>query len=152
MTDQLLRQLMQQLPDEPSELIHKARQLRQKFHDELARSVQPAVNALSNDHAPGCLEDDRDFVAKLNDQMRSLGLTFREPRTLKPARLVVDTSGPENGERTRFRYCVRSPSGNWTNINSSYNVPVLDVIAAPAREENLSRSVRSRNIDGKGRG
>jgi hypothetical protein len=146
-----LNQLMHTLPEEPSQRLIEAQRLRLLFHERLALAVQPAVNGIASQHKSGCPENERNFAAELNDKMRMLGLTFREPRSLRPARLVVDTRGSEQGGDTRFRYCIRTDKGYWTNTNSSQDIPVLEVVPASPREENLARSVRAKKDFGRGR-
>lgn len=103
------------------------------FRGKLAAELAPALNARIQEMPHETYEQKKALANWVNEQLDSLGLAVKCPKTQLPARLHGDTgSWPEIG---RFQFQVATGKGRPTRTVSTDKLPVIELVDASSSKE-----------------
>ena len=139
-----MRESFHKLPKQYESAFARLQAASTTFHKELALAFEPLFNQKLREMPHDDLESKRRVCTWANEQLRMLGLTIRCPTTQRPAILVAIGSG-ESENAGRFRLETRDPDGRVARTVSSADVPELNLMEQPVREESFARSYRPRS-------
>ena len=108
------------------------------FHDEMARALEPRLNAEMDRRPHEELVEQRELAGWVNYVLRSLRLAIRCPRTGKPATMLVDYRDNDY-DLGRFRLEVRDDRGQSVKTVTSHELPVLQLREDRPRQQGSGR-------------
>jgi hypothetical protein len=142
---QAIKSLFAGLPESFEERYAKMQSLRRAFYAELAKQLEPTINAYARSQPQGTLEERSALASWINRTCRQTGLALVSAHSNQPAILISDVSG--RSKTKRFRFETTDPSGKRVRSGGSSEVPDLELMQAPLRVENFARDFQR---DGKG--
>ena len=116
-------------------------ELSHSFHRGLADAIGPGFNAHLQTMPHDTYEEKQAISSWCNHELRNLRLAIRCPRTHRPAILLADLRGHDDGA-SRFRLEIRDERGRKIRTYSSSELPAVDLMEDPPRREGLSRRWR----------
>jgi hypothetical protein len=134
------------LPDSYAERYAMMQSLRRSFYGELAKQLQPALNAYAKIQPKETWEERSALASWINQTLRQMGLVLVCPRTNRPAILISDMTGGSR-KKMHFRFQTAEPSGKRVRSAMSVELPDLELMQAPGRIENLAREFRNRGAN-----
>jgi hypothetical protein len=138
------------LPDSYAERYAMMQSLRRSFYAELAKQLEPALNAYAQSQPQETWEERAALASWINRTLRQTGLALICPRTNRPAILISDVTGG-NRRKMHFRFQTTEPSGRRVRSAMSLELPDLELTQAPLRVENLARDFRHEERDKRSR-
>lgn len=115
------------MPEEYAQTVDILRYVRHRFHDELARVIEPRLNQELSGMSLETEAEKRTVATWVNSQLRLLGLTIECPTTKMPGILIVDHAS--DAKRTaRFRIQVRREGGATRKSMATSKAPHLRII------------------------
>jgi hypothetical protein len=119
-----IRSLFHNLPGEFEAYCAELKSISSTFHEEMAHSLEPVLNAEIRQRPHGELREKQKIASSVNELLRSLRLAIRCPKTGGPAALIADWKDSEN-DRSRFRIALRDAHGRSVRTFTSYDIPDL---------------------------
>jgi hypothetical protein len=132
-----LRHVLKALPDDYAQAKAEAIELSRMFHEELARSMGPKLNAALEQMPRRTLVQCRSLASFANSELADLHLCIRCPRTGLGTVLFADIRDVEH-DTPRFRLQTRGGRGQVSRTYASHDLPVLELmgdIAGLSRKE-----------------
>jgi hypothetical protein len=130
--------LQQSYPENFSQLLNSARELRTAFHVSAASFLQKPFNVHLQSMPHETYEQKQAMASWANSQLRQLGLAIKCPKTGKPAILLADIKDA-NAVAGRFRLETRDDSGKRVRTLSSRVLPKFELMEDQVREEPLAQ-------------
>jgi hypothetical protein len=137
-----LESLFAGLPEAYGERYEALQALRQSFYRELAKHLQPVLNAQAKNQPHGTLQERSALASWINRTVRHAGLSLVCPRTNQPAILFSGTSG--RSRTMRFYFQITDESGKQVRTVGSEELPDLELGQARIRIENFAKEYRGR--------
>ena len=113
--------------------------MRHTFLQEIAAALEPRLNEHLQAQNMPTFTEKSEACKTVNRDLRALNLCVRCPSTQGPSMLSADYSYDGN-KNSRFRFQLLGSGRGNVRKDSSTTTPVLSLMEAPAREENLSMS------------
>jgi hypothetical protein len=142
--------LFTNLPAPYAERYAMMQSLRHSFYAELAKQLEPALNAYAKTQPQETWEERSTLASWINQTLRQSGLALVCPRTNRAAILISDMTGGSR-KKMHFRFQTTEPSGRRVRSGMSTELPDLELMQAPARIENLSKEYKSRGEEHRSR-
>jgi len=121
-----------------------------RFKAEIARQLEPALNAVVRSMPCSTLQDKQDIAVWVNQQARDLGLAVKSEKTQSPGVLFADLKDRQSNA-ARFRIDARGDDGRKVRSFLSYDLPYLELIEdAPRRETFVEQARRRRESRSRG--
>ena len=149
-TDSQDRGVLADLPEDYPVYFKAASELRHHFHTELAAGLQTRLNRHLQGMAQETYDEKRALATWVNEQLRSLGLAIKCPKTGRPGSLLADFKDSE-GDVSRFRLEVRDEHGGKTRIVVGRHLAELELMEDAPRQEPLAGWARKARAEAKGR-
>jgi hypothetical protein len=137
-----IESLFADLPEPYDERYSALQSLRSAFYREVARQLEPTLNAYAKSQPLNTLDERSALSSWINGALRHLGLALVSPRGNEPAILIADTAG--QSRKPGFRFQITEASGKRVRTVPSDELPDLELMQAPARVENLAKEFRGR--------
>jgi hypothetical protein len=137
----IIEALFADLPESFTERIKAMDALRRAFYAELAKRLEPTLNAYAKDQPYTTLEERSELASWINNTVRQLGLALVCPKTQRPAILISDVTGGSR-QKLRFRFQTSEASGKRVRNGMSADLPDLHLMQAPGRIENFARGFK----------
>ena len=141
-----IESLFSNLPESFAERHAAMQSFRRAFYAELAKALEPALNAHAKAQPLETYEERSALASWINQTLRQMGLTLICPRTNRPAILISDMTGGSR-QKMHFRFQTTEPSGKRVRWGMSRELPDLELMQAPGRIENLAKEFRGRGTN-----
>jgi hypothetical protein len=137
----LFRDLSPTLPHRHEQL----QSLRAMFHSELARALQQPLNAHIAELPQNTYEDKVSVATYVNELLRNVGLSIKDPKTGRRAILLADREDGAHPDIARFRMEVRDDNGRATRtFTTRHQLPELTLIADAPRKTAWTKRIDDR--------
>jgi hypothetical protein len=146
-----LRQTRQTLPNDYRKQYTALLEIRKLFHAEVASALAPVLNEYAKQQPQTTVDERRELAASINNDLRSLGMTLKCPKTGLPVTMIVDTQDAAHPDVSRFRLERRDDRGRKIRTFTSGDLPDLELMEDPPRIEGGSRSFLDRRHQGPNR-
>ena len=133
-----LRDFLAELPKEYSAARREAAAISHAFHQELAAAIGPRLNEHLKTLRQESYEEKRTLAAWCNQELRSMHLCIRCPRTGREGILLADIVGGQY-DAPRFRIQTKDERGRVARTYASRELPSFELMEAAPRQEGQSR-------------
>lgn len=140
-----IHSLFADLPESVAERQSALQDIRQVFHEELAAAFEDSLNRFAAGLPHDSKEAKERNASHINGALRSVGLSIRDPKSGRPATLVVDTQDGEHPQVARYRLETRDEAGRVRrSLASRHGVPPLTLMPSAPWKEFWARRSRER--------
>lgn len=140
-----IRDALAKVPSDYAGAMRRYEEVSHQFFAELARSVEPLINAELAGRDSDDLESKRALATDLNLQLSRLRLSITCPRTGRAAILIGNRHDADDSIG-RFQFEVRGHDGSTVRSCSSATLSHLRFQEQPFRLEPLARKARGREV------
>ncbi|MCA9245137.1 MAG: hypothetical protein KDA32_14355, partial [Phycisphaerales bacterium] len=139
-----IRKLLADMPEDYDARREAMVRLRDVFHQEIAASIEPGLNAYAAEQPQSDLASCRKLAADVNRHLRELGLTLASPDNSGPAILLADFQDAQHKESLRFRLQITDETGRRFRRLASAKLPALRPVPVPVRTDPAPGPSRNR--------
>jgi len=145
-----IRSMLQDMPAAYPSRYAAVSKISHIVHEEIARGLGSSLLEHLKKNESSDLTARRDLMTAVNEDLRSLHLAIRCPRTQRPAILIADSKDAEH-KILRYRLQVYDNVHGAVKTWTSSQLPPLELMEAQHRIENLSKPFRDSSAKGRER-